>query len=277
MKTLKEKAILVSLEIKQWTARKFDRKVTEEVNEHHNAKDAGRFNKLLIASEHLQNITKAVTEIRDYHYTATLPWNNEGTRLLASELYFDYTAKIGQLKDKYEEAVSKFVTGYPAMIEEAKVKLNGLFNPDDYPSDVSDRFGIRTSFMPVPDSSDLRVNVGLEEVDRLKVDIAKEINDRFASAQRDIYVRVSEHLKRMHEKLSDKKGIFRDSLFNNLLEMVELLPKLNIAGDKNIAEVCEELRSLYCDPDTIRKNVRKRKETADQVNSILGKLNGLMA
>jgi hypothetical protein len=52
---LSRKATLVSVNVSQWTARRLDRKVTDEVNRQHNAaKDAGRYNKLLIEAEHLK-------------------------------------------------------------------------------------------------------------------------------------------------------------------------------------------------------------------------------
>lgn len=277
MKTLVEKAILVSLNITQWTARKFDRKITDEVNKKHNATDAGRFNKLLIATDHLKEITQVVTEARTFHANNTLPWNNDGQRLLPAEQYFEYTARVSELKEKYETAVRKFILSYPTMIDEARERLNGMFSEEDYPKDIASRFALTTSFMPVPDAADLRINVSDEEVSKLKAEISSEINNRMAAAQGDIYQRMTDHLKRMHERLADKKAIFRDSLFDDLLGMVELLPKLNIAGDKNVITLCEELRSLYCDPQEVRENVRKRKAKADEVNDILKKINGFMA
>lgn len=69
MKNLAEKALLVTLNISQWSARKYDRKVTEEVNDTHQAKDAGRFNKLLIDKTHLDEIQKIVNEARHFHAT----------------------------------------------------------------------------------------------------------------------------------------------------------------------------------------------------------------
>ena len=51
---LSRKAVLVSVNISQWTARKLDREVTDEVNASHGAqKDAGRYNKLLLEKEAL--------------------------------------------------------------------------------------------------------------------------------------------------------------------------------------------------------------------------------
>ncbi len=272
MKTLIEKSILVSLIISQWAARKYDKKVTREVNEAHNATDAGRFNKSLIAREHLEAINKIVGQARAFHYENTLPWGDNGERLLPSENYFKYLESLSQIKNAFDTEVSKFAQAYPSMIEDAKRTLNGLFNASDYPTDIQTRFNMRSSFMPVPDAQDIRVNLSTEEVNRLKDDVTNEIHNRFAQAQMSIFERIIEPLKRMQEKLQEKDGIFRDSLFNNVLELIDILPRLNVASDPRITELCADLSALYTDPDHVRNSKRLRSEKAEEVNTILSKI-----
>src|SRR6185369_3013865 len=92
---LAEKAVLASLNISQWSGRKLDRKITDEVNESHGAvADAGRYNKLLVAKVTLDPIQQIVGEARSYHIRMTLPWSDSGTRILPSALYLEYTKKI---------------------------------------------------------------------------------------------------------------------------------------------------------------------------------------
>lgn len=276
MKNLTEKALLVSLTVSQWSARKYDRKITEEINTNHNSKNAGRFNKLLIANEHIQAITKVGTMARTFHYENTLPWNDSGERLLPTENYFEYTSKLSEIKQQFETEVRKFINAYPDLIEEAKQNLNGLFNANDYPLNIEDKFGIRIGFMPVPETQDIRVNLSDYEVSVIKESIEKEVSDRFVNAQRDIYERISKHLTYMAERLKEKDSIFRDSLFDNILSLVDLIPRLNIANDEGIAELCKDLKSLYCDPETVRTSKKKRADKAQEVNNMLSKLNGFL-
>ena len=69
-----KRAMLVELTIRQWTARKHDRKVSREVDQGHGAQNAGRFNKQLIAKDALEKIAKKAGAIREFHYAHTLPW-----------------------------------------------------------------------------------------------------------------------------------------------------------------------------------------------------------
>lgn len=272
MKNLTEKAILVNVQISQWTARKYDNKVTSEVNKAHKTTDAGRFNKLLIGTKHLQEIAQIANKARTFHYTNTLPWSDSGERLLPSDNYFEYIGKLSELKNEFESAVTKFTRAYPDMIDEAKINLNGLFNPSEYPKNINERFGIKSTFMPVPQVEDIRINISDNEVESIKQKVGAEINERFAAAQRDIYTRMVEQLQKMRERLADKDAVFRDSLFENILELVKLLSKLNVTEDKNILSLCDEMKALYTDPENVRKDTKLRKEKVKEVDAVLTKI-----
>lgn len=274
MTKLTENSLLVSLEINQWTARKFDKSVTDKVDKDHDTKDAGRFNKSLIAREHLEAIGKIATRARAYHYDNTLPWSDKGERLLPSTNFFAYSQEILKLKMEFETAVNVFSLGYPGMILEAQTRLKNLFDSKDYPSVILDRFKIRTQYMPVPDVDDIRVKLDAADVDNIRKSVSEEVNRRFAEAQKDIYARIKEQLKRMHERLTVADGVFRNSLFENVRDMVELLPRLNVANDPHITELCSDLQNLYADPEKVRTDGKLRMAKAQEVTAMLSKMDG---
>lgn len=275
---LTEKALLVSLNIKQWSAKKFDKKATQEVNDNHGSTDAGRFNKALIAKDHLKEIATVANEARTFHYENTLPWDDNGQRLLPTANYFEYNQSLSLFKSKFDGLVREFCKGYPNMIDEARQRLNGLFNIADYPEAgrIADKFSIKETFMPMPDAQDFRVNLNSQEVEAIRGDIEAEVNSRFAQAHKDIYTRIGSQLKAMHERLSVPDAIFRDSLFENLRELIDLLPRLNIAEDPNITALTAELRAVYADPGQVRTNTMLRSEKAAQVEDILASMTGFL-
>ena len=58
MTDLTSRAMLVELQVSQWTARKYDRKVSNEVAEQHGAEhDMGRYNKNLLGKGSLSAIS----------------------------------------------------------------------------------------------------------------------------------------------------------------------------------------------------------------------------
>ena len=65
------RAMLVCLKISAWTARKFDKRVTKEVNEARGAsEDAGRYNKMLLPgdAEAYRTLVKVCNAARGDHY-----------------------------------------------------------------------------------------------------------------------------------------------------------------------------------------------------------------
>lgn len=276
MKNLAEKALLVTLNISQWSARKYDRKVTEEVNDTHQAKDAGRFNKLLIDKTHLDEIQKIVNEARHFHYENTLPWSDLGDRLLPSKNYFEYIQKLSRYKTSFEACVDTFCKKYDSMINEAQGRLNSLFDSRDYPADISGRFGFKTVFMPIPETAGFRVDLDTTEIDKLKSDIETEVQDRFTNATQELYSRIKTQLEKMHERLKDADNKFRDTLFTNLADLIDLLPRLNVSNDRMIEALCSDMKGLLVNPDSVRADELLRKRKADEVNAILNNLNGFL-
>lgn len=271
--SIKNNSIVVSLSVSQWTARKLDKKITDEVNSQHNAtNDAGRYNKLLVAKEFTEAVQKVANKARVFHYENTLCWGDNNERLLPSKNYFTYINEINKLKGEFQSAVAVFLSNYDNVIEDAKRRLNGMFREQDYPtrSEIEEKFGFKTTFMPVPDN-DFRVQLSTDEVDKLRESLQAEITDRLTQAVDGIWDRIKEQLKAMKDRLSDEKSIFRDSLFENLKELIDLLPKLNVTNDINIAKVCNEMQKLVVAPDAVRNNTTLRNQKATEVNDILNK------
>jgi len=274
--SLKNSALLVCFNASQWTARKLDRQITTEVNTSHSAsEDAGRYNKLLFAKDKTEAISKVINAARTYHYEATLPWGDNGERLLPTAQYLNYVSKMGQFKNEFSQNIQYFFANYESFMIQERVRLNGMFKESDYPSkgDIQCKFDFRTSFMPVPDS-DIRVGLDAEDISSLKEQIEGEINTRLNDAVANIWQRIKTQLSAMRDKLSDEKSIFRDSLFENLKDLIALLPNLNVTGDVNIARMCNELIHLVADPAAIRSNPALRASKAEEVEQVMNKFKG---
>jgi hypothetical protein len=146
---IQDQAMIANLNIRQWTARKHDKAVSAEVDVNHNAQDGGRYNKMLIDKSALDPITKHGGRIRDYHYTMTLPWGDNGDRLLPAKVYLDYTAAMRKFKDDGEVLTRAFISSYPQLVSDARTRLGTMYDPQDYPDsyDIRHKFGMNVSFL----------------------------------------------------------------------------------------------------------------------------------
>jgi hypothetical protein len=269
---IQEKAMLANLTIRAWTARKLDRKVSAEVEQQHGAKDAGNFNKLLIDKNALQPLSQHGGRVRDYHYKMTLPWGDNGDRLLPSTAFMEYTAAMRTYRSEAEKLADDFAQQYPQMVSDARVKLGSMYDPKDYPpiGDIRERFGIALSFLPVPDANDFRVDVGAEAVQEIKDSITQAVAQRQQDAVKECWGRLFDVVSKIETMLVKEKPIFRDSLIENAEELIDLLPKLNITNDAGLLAVCDDIRSqLLVDPARLRRSARLRTETAKHAMDIL--------
>jgi hypothetical protein len=289
-KELSEKAMLVNLHISQWTARKHDRKISDKVAEDFGAESSelGRYNKVLIAQEEVKEVQKISSEARNFHYENTLPWTDEGSRILPSANFEAYSQKMRSYRDRFEEATRSFVENYPALIEDARIRLNGMFNPADYPNpfEIERKFRFGVNIGPLPVSEDFRVSLNGQEADKIKEQIETRVKEAQAEATKDLWQRLYEVVKRITDKLSEpdrknKKGedappIFRDSLIGNAVEICTLLPKLNINDDPELEKMRKEIESKLTktQPGTLRENKEVREQTAETANDILNKMAG---
>lgn len=271
--TLHNSAMLASLNISQWTARKYDKKVSAEVERAHAAKDAGRFNKMLVGKEALEAISKIGTAARSYHYKVTLPWGDNGERLLPAMLFQEYADAINAYRDSFDARVREFVRDYPQLKVDAIKRLGSMYDPQDYPAvdDIANRFSINVEFTPVPTANDFRVNLNEEYVDSIRRDMERRMESRQKEAMQHCWSRVREVVSHIHERLADKDKTFRDTLISNAQELLAILPALNITGDQELNRVAEEVRTLLVAPDRLRQDETLRSQTADRAAEILAK------
>ena len=274
MNSLKDKVMIVNLTISQWGARKYDATATREVESVYNAHEAGRFNKSLIKSDTLKEISAVANKIRLNHYELTLPWGDNGDRILSTESYFKYISEIGVLTAKFNELVEQFIQEYYELKQEAKFRLNGLYKESDYPHevDIKDKFKIRTVFMPIADAEDFRLNVSQDVAESIKNQITSEMNGRVAIAIDSVIDRAKDVLTKIVETLSEDGKIFRDSLIGNVESLVETMPLLNFNNDQRINDLAKAMSTIIVNPDPLRYDLRMRKEICNKAKAILDTL-----
>ena len=87
----------------------------------------------LLPKEALAEVQKIVSDARQEHYFMTLPWDDNGYRVLPSTPYMDHTEKMRELANRFNPAVEALAPEFESLVEQARVRLGGLFRPEDYP------------------------------------------------------------------------------------------------------------------------------------------------
>ena len=269
---IQNSAVLVDLHISVWTGRKMDKRVSEQVDATNNTKTrAGNYHKRLLAgTEALDELHRVVGAVRQWHYDNTLPWADNGARLLPMSNFFDYKAALGDFQRQFKDASDRFYEQYDDLVSAAAFTLGDLFNPADYPSvdDIRGKNSFRYVFSPVPDAGDFRVDIPNEYREELQ----KISDDRVAHAMKDAWDRLYDCLKRMSEKLAgEEKQIFHNSLVTNAVDICSMLTKLNVTNDPKLEEARRKLEAALVGVDAkdLRKSDDIRKDVKSRVDEIL--------
>lgn len=271
---LQDSAMLVALNISTWSARKFDRTATHDVDKQHGANGAGRFNKLLIDKAALEPIEQIEGAARQHHYSVTLPWGNQGERILPATLFMDYAHHMGNFKREFNARVRTFVAAYPELVQNARNRLGTLYDPTDYPpaADIAKRFAFETPVTPIPSADDFRVKLNDEYVQAIKDDVRQRQAQQQLEAVKHVYGRIREVVGRIRETCSKEKPRIFDSMIDNAKQLVDILPALNLTSDPELDRLAREMRDLCVSPDMLRSNHAKRQDLAAAADRILSTL-----
>jgi len=279
-----ERAILASLRISSWSARKYDKQVSHEAAAAHGAgAEAGRYNKNLIPStvkasktveqkgKRGKGKTKTITvetnshkelmahiaAVRVWVYKQTLAWSDDGWRCLPITNWQAFTDGIREHKATYERLLSAFLMDYPQLVTDARRILNGMFRDEDYPADVRARFSFGIEYTPVPQGGDFRVSLSAREIEAIAASTEARVRAGVQGAQEDAVKRLYACVEKINARLTETRvsnrkadkgekipATFRDTLVENARELCDVLGRLNIADDPKLEKFRRETELL---------------------------------
>jgi hypothetical protein len=289
---LASRAMLRGVRISLWDGRKLDKQVSAEVTQAKGAKsDAGRFNKQLVPLESLARLKAAANACRAVHGRYTLPWTDNGLDILPAASVMAYDSEMSKARIEWEAAVESFCAVYPSLVDSAPARLGDLFNATEFPTvaEVRERFSMRIRTLPMPDSSDFRVDMSEAQARQIRTEIEANAREALDTAMRDAWQRVSDVCARMVERLTAYKpatsrgekteGRFTDSLVENVRDLVSVLPSFNLTNDPALSDVCGRMKAELCtfEAQELRDDSRLREQTAKAAESILADVSAFLA
>lgn len=276
------RAILVGLHLSTWAARKFDKRATAKVNTDASAShDASRVNKHLLAGAASHKaVIEAAQKARDLHYRETLPWADEGQRLLPTANYFTYTEKLRKARMEFDSAVAAFLDEYPMLQERAQTTLGALYNERDFPTtkEVASRFAWDIVYLPVPARGDLRLDLPTDQIASIEAAVAERVEQATKDAMAEAWGRLYEAVSRIH-KAAGENGVVRSTLIENARLVVDVLARLNIAQDAELealrVRVDQELTGIAV--EDLRSDDLLRADTERRAADILAAMGAFYA
>lgn len=270
-------AVLASLNLPQWTARKYDESLSSELAyDKQAASDALRVNKLLVDKAVLKPMSTLMAKIRREYYRVSFPWSNEGTRLLPVAKYKDFVDFLDDQKQEFTSILDNLIADYITAVHQARDRMGDAFKLEDYPrpAEVRTKFSIDFQVWPVPTSGDFRVDVSAEQRRFLEEQVQANIAKQTAAATRHLWGQLGEMLESISTRLTDSDARFRRGLLDGFVELVDDLNKLNLANDPKLTEFYNDTRALVIvlrDPETVRKDKAVREDAAAATRELADK------
>ena len=279
---LTERAMVANLRISQWKGYRLDKEASRKVTSDNGADaDAARVNKHLVPKELLAPVETAANCVRAHFYDNSLPWRDNGDRLITRKLYASFIEVHEKLVAEFNDAVTKFLDDdYPVAIAKAEFRMGDLFKRDDYPhvNELRHRFRIGLDFDAVTTSNDFRVQIDQEHVDRVKASMEAAAEARVQTAMQDVWKRMADTVGYFHTRMADPKAVFRDSTISNITDLLDRVPGLNVLDDPDIEAVRKHIADSLggIEADEIRKDPELREELAGEAKQIVDKMEGFM-
>jgi hypothetical protein len=274
-------AVLIDLSISTWTGRKLDKRASNDVTASNNAAKgvANVHKKLLGDCAELDAVQKFAANARNAHYAMTMPWSDLGLRLCPTKKYIDangYERTMTELQNEFSRLTDAFLQAYDWEIQNAALKLGALFSHDDYPTrdSLAAKFKFRFTAMPLPDVGDWRLDIGNEAAASMREQYEKFYGEQLTKAMSDVWERTHDALTKMSERLDyagkEDRKVFRDSLVENVQEIVDLLGTMNVTNDPYMTDAHKRLDAAMqgITPDALREDAYLRAQTKREVDAV---------
>jgi hypothetical protein len=287
---LKNKALMVRLTRKKLNRNKTDKLLSEELTKLKSVNETGavRVNKSLFTKESTDAYMKIYSEASKYFYRVTLPWDDKGYRLLSIDLFDEFSKKFKSFSNQYRKAVLDFIERVAEHVEAAKGVLGEAFDASDYTflsanggvdnDHLLAQFALDIEYDVVTSGDDLRAVLTEADREAVAAQIDEQAMQKFGRAQAHVIQTLHDHVFAIHERLCESENIFRDTLITNLEDLVDLIPKMNIAGDPAVDALAAEAKLKLCkwDPQELRELPSAREDVAKDAKDILDNMKGIL-
>jgi hypothetical protein len=277
-----EDLVLVKLTISAWFGKVHSRKAETELEDTHNAAVGSVDVRVRhLADVYSKPIQSAVGNMRRYWYDHTLPWEDGGWRVVGCSKYAEVMEEIAKMKrDMFEPPVEKLLGDYDKVREEARVRLNGLWDGDKFPhpAKLTSMFSVEMKQTAITNPGDIRFRgLGSDEVDAIKASVERDISAKIEGAVKSIIERlrdaVSDVSARMNRDPKNERVKYR-GLWRTLKSLCETVPGLNITNNPQINSIVKKIDEniASANPETLRDSRQKRESLRKAAEDILSEL-----
>lgn len=287
LKTLSEKAMLVTLKMSKMGTTKLDRDETDKFGGSHNV-----YKSLFSSKDNrVKKARSAYDAVYNYLKENTVPWakgvdmiNSAQYTLLMHEvrkLIATADAAVADLKANWDQEVQADLAYRTACA--AQSGKGHIVSIDDYPTveELESKYSIDIQISPVPKPNDFDPRHPVTEEDIAS--LQRQLDEAATQGGKHVIKQMLDPMEKAVANLStpvaDVKK-FYSSIITNMVDVADRMRRANISDDVEIAKRISDLTSLStkyaANPDILRNSQTARDAAVADISSLMGKMKGLV-
>lgn len=267
---------LVVLESSVWTARK---KINPQLLNYQADPRLVNAAKRLVDPDTLKGISGVRNEARQWLYAHSVSCPIKAAVLLPKMLIPAADDFLNEKAEEFAKAVESFLSFY----QEAKAATQailepmGLWNCEDYPSDIRSKFAFSHRFMTigVPGASVLPPEIYKREEQKLKELMQQTVESAVIEVYEQLHKAVEHLAERMKPDADGRRKRLHETTVENLRGFLGYIDALNITnnqGLRDIAEKCRKALTGEVTADALKENALLRESVGKEMESISAEL-----
>ena len=246
--------VLADLDISCFTGSRTDRETSEYVADNlanHNSKECGKYIKNLFGNcKDLMKIRSCAQSLRLSLKGLSLPYPVGGFRLVPNRIFPEFTQEYTRGSEAMESLVEVFKNNYEQNVEYARQQQRSLFREEDIPpkNTIDQYFTCSLNIQPVPSTNDFDRLLGLDNaVTLLKSSIDLQNKRAIQDSVESLRDRMIDIVNVASDRLRDynpEVNRYYKSWLNNIVDMANLVDKLNIFNNQSLSTVTEMARDI---------------------------------
>jgi hypothetical protein len=249
------------------------------------AKGVANVSKNLLGDcEELRAVQKFAANVRNMHYSMTMPWSDNGSRLLTTKQYFKYNEVMTDLQNEFRRLVDvrscRSMSGRSRKPKPSWVTcLTVTSTPRVTVSSPSSASAYRTCHCQMRVT--FRIDIGNEAMTQIKSQYEAHYTQAIQTAMNDIWHKLHDNLTTLVRQLDvndeGKGNRLYDSVFDRALELIEMLGTCNVTQDTQMEAMRQKLeQALYgLNLEQIKNSPSLREDTRKNLNAALAALPSL--
>jgi len=278
-----KKLIKIEPRISTFMGVKASKKGKQELVEAHNADNSSVVAAVHLLPKHLQKKLRThANGIRELVSKYSIPYDN-GSRIMKASNYPKLRSELDKKINAYAIFVQdEIVANYDAIVNMARIRLNGLFDEVMFPSrdEMASKYGVHlyVEQMPNTDAASFVIDgLNQQQIDEIRTNLRSEIESNLKEGQKRAIAELREAIVNIYEKTKKEDGARYKAAIRNLVDKCNNIDNVNVLEIPELTKVAGEVKQKLgrVSASALKANSGACKKVAEDATDLMSALDAI--